>query len=28
VHLSERADLELLFGRPLAWCPACGVRLS
>lgn len=27
VHTDERADLELLFGRPLAWCPACGVRL-
>src|ERR1700738_446239 len=28
VHTDERDDLELLFGRPLAWCPACGIRLS
>jgi len=28
VHTSERDDLELLFGRPLDWCPACGMRGS
>lgn len=28
VHANERYDLELLFGRPLAWCPACGARLA
>lgn len=28
VHTNERADLELLFGRPLNWCPACGIRVS
>lgn len=28
VHTTERDDLELLFGRPLAWCPACGSRLT
>lgn len=28
VHTNERADLELLFGRPLDWCPACGTRVS
>lgn len=27
VHTTERDDLELLFGRPLCWCPACGTRL-
>lgn len=28
VHTAERDDLELLFARPLDWCPACGTRLS
>ncbi len=28
VHTEERDDLELLFGRPLDWCPACGLRLK
>jgi hypothetical protein len=28
VHTTERDDLELLFGRPLDWCPACGTKLS
>jgi hypothetical protein len=27
VHTAEREDLELLFGRALRWCPACGLRL-
>lgn len=28
VHTTERADLELLFGRPLTFCPACGSQLE
>jgi hypothetical protein len=28
VHTAERDDLELLFGRPLVFCPACGTELS
>lgn len=28
VHTAERDDLELLFGRPLEWCPACGARVG
>lgn len=27
VHTAERDDIELLLGRPLDWCPACGTRL-
>jgi hypothetical protein len=27
VHTAEREFLERLFGRPLRWCPGCGVRL-
>lgn len=27
VHVDERAALELLLGRPPAWCPSCGTRL-
>jgi hypothetical protein len=27
VHRHELDDLELLCGRPLNWCPACGLRL-
>ena len=27
VHTDERDDLELLFGRPLDWCPSCGLSL-
>lgn len=27
VHRDELDDLELLCGRPLNWCPACGTRL-
>lgn len=27
IHRHELADLDLLFGRPLAWCPACGTKL-
>jgi hypothetical protein len=26
VHAVVREDLELLLGRPLRWCPACGLR--
>ncbi|MHB8463461.1 MAG: hypothetical protein ACYDH6_14990 [Acidimicrobiales bacterium] len=28
VHVSEAAELERSFGRPLAWCPACGIKLA
>lgn len=28
VHIGGLDDLELLLGRPVDWCPACGVRLS
>lgn len=28
VHTDDRDSLELLWGRPLAWCPACGTSLS
>lgn len=27
VHTNERDDLELLLGRPLEWCPVCGMRM-
>jgi hypothetical protein len=27
LHTAEREGLELLFGRRLRWCPACGLRL-
>ena len=27
VHRHELDDLECLFGRPLNWCPACGLKL-
>ena len=28
VHVDDRAALESLLGRPVAWCPSCGTRLS
>ncbi len=28
VHTAERDDLELLLGRSLEWCPACGARVG
>lgn len=28
VHVDDRAALELLLGRPPAWCPSCGTQLS
>lgn len=28
VHRHELDDLECLFGRPLSWCPSCGLRLN
>ena len=28
VHIDDRDALELLWARPLAWCPACGTPLS
>lgn len=28
VHVEEADDLELLFGRSLQWCPACGLHLG
>jgi hypothetical protein len=27
IHTIGCHDLELLFGRPIGWCPACGARL-
>jgi len=27
VHRNELDDLEVLCGRPLNWCPACGLTL-
>jgi hypothetical protein len=27
VHTTERDELELLLGRPLEWCPVCGMRM-
>lgn len=28
IHTDDRDALELLWARPLAWCPGCGTRLS
>jgi hypothetical protein len=28
VHVDDRTALESLLGRPPAWCPSCGIRLS
>jgi len=28
VHVQELEELELLFGRPVGWCPSCGLRLG
>lgn len=28
LHVDRRDDLALVFGAPMAWCPACGTRLG